>query len=108
MTGVETRELHVHYPGNELAKRLQAKGAELGKSHGARYWKGFRIAVQKEHPGGGGDGGAEAYPKTPHEQVQEGFRVNDGPGDPAAPREPSDDILDETEYEAEFGWRNRQ
>ncbi len=85
--------------GNELGKRLTAKGAIACRSHGRNYWAGVRVAVA----GDGGDGGCCHSPEVSHGRNSMGnFSEMASPGSTASTRE---DVIDETEYQAEFAWR---
>lgn len=79
----------------DLAKRLREKGGEPNKSHGVRYWRGFRLATESAGRGSQGSGGGAYHQKTPIEQNYIGeFRETAPLFDPSVPG-------DETGYLAE-------
>jgi hypothetical protein len=91
----------------ELAKRLEDKDAEQGKSGSKRFWRGFRLASQREPESPERDTRDAWTSVPPNFSTRDGDETLPGTRVPDVPDVPND-VLDRDEYEAEHAWRNQQ
>jgi putative DNA primase/helicase len=89
--------------GNDLAKRLEARGCQNVKNHGYRYWKGVRLVDELFDSRGAAVAAGTAFPGNPPRERNMG-RVP-GNGDPGDPGDPAQKELDPDEFEAEQACR---